>query len=234
MAKKGKKGKKVEHHDMLEKPEALAEQISKTEQFIEKHQTLLLSFFGVIALVIAGGFLYKYYMNNQNELAQDEMFQAVYYFEQDSLNLALRGDGNRYGFLDIIEEYGATEAGNLANFYAGACYMGKGAPKSAIPFLKDYKSDDILLMARAYSLLGDAYMDEDDYAEAADYYSKAASYKPNKEFTPTYIMKAALAYELNGQQKKAVEQYNKIIQDYANTPEYNNARKYKALIENKS
>ena len=133
---------------MLESPEALAEKISKTEEFVEKHQTLMLSVLGVVALIVAGGFLYKYYIGNQNELAQDEMFQAVYYFEQDSLDLALRGDGNRFGFLDIIDEYGATKAGNLSNYYAGAVYMLKGNYSSAIPFLKDFSSDDILLQAR--------------------------------------------------------------------------------------
>ena len=229
-----KKRKKVKHHDILEKPEALAEQISKSEQFIEKHQTLMLSILGVVALIVAGGFLYKYYINSQNELAQDEMFQAVYYFEQDSLDLALRGDGNRFGFLDIIEEYGSTKAGNLANFYAGACYMRKGNFSSAIPFLKDFSSDDILLQSRAFSLVGDANMEAENYSEAANYYDQAASFKPNKEFTPTYLMKAALAYQLNGQTDKAIEQYDKIIDDYQNTPEYNNARKYKALIENQS
>jgi tetratricopeptide (TPR) repeat protein len=229
-----KKRKKVKHHDILEKPEALAEQISKSEQFVEKHQTLMLSILGVVALIVAGGFLYKYYMNSQNELAQDEMFQAVYYFEQDSLDLALRGDGNRFGFLDIIEEYGSTKAGNLANFYAGASYMRKGNFSSAIPFLKDFSSDDILLQARAFSLVGDANMEAENYSEAANYYDRAASFKPNKEFTPTYLMKAALAYQLNGQTNKAIEQYDKIINDYQNTPEYNNARKYKALIENQS
>ncbi len=229
-----KKGKKVEHHDMLETPEALAEQISRSEQFVEKHQTLMLAVLGVVALIVAGGFLYKYYMSNQNELAQDEMFQAVYYFEQDSLDLALRGDGNRYGFLDIIEEYGATKTGNLANFYAGACYMRKGNYSSAIPFLKDFSSNDILLQSRAYSLLGDANMEGDDYSVAAKYYDQAAAFKPNKEFTPAYLMKAALAYQLNGQKDKAIEQYNKIIDDYQNTPEYNSARKFKALIENQS
>ena len=231
MAKKGKKDK---HHDILEKPEALAQQISNTEQFIEKHQILMLSVLGAVALIVAGGFLYKYYMNNQNELAQDEMFQAVYYFEQDSLDLALRGDGNRFGFLDIINEYGATKAGNLANYYAGAIYMLKGNFSSAVPFLKDFSSDDILLQARAYSLLGDSYMESDDFKQAADYYNKAATYKSNKEFTPSYLLKAALAYKLNGQSDKAIEQYDKIIEDYKNTPEYNNARKYKALIEAKS
>ncbi len=232
MAKKNKKN--IKTHDLLEKPEALAEQISKTEQFIEKHQTLMLSVFGAVALLIAGGFLYKYYMDGQNELAQDEMFQAVYYFEQDSLDLALRGDGNRYGFLDIIDEYGATKAGNLANFYVGAIYMRKGSYTSAIPFLQDFESDDILLQARAYSLLGDAHMEADEYAEAAKYYDKAATHKPTKEFTPTYLMKAALAYELLGEKDKALKQYDKIITGYRNTPEYNKARKYKALLENKS
>ena len=229
-----KKGKKVKHHDMLESPEALAEQISKSEQFVEKHQTLMLSILGAIALIVAGGFLYKYYVNGQNELAQDEMFQAVYYFEQDSLDLALRGDGNRFGFLDIIEEYGSTKAGNLANFYAGASYMRKGNFSSAIPFLMDFSSDDILLQSRALSLVGDANMEAENFSEAANYYDQAASFKPNKEFTPTYLMKAALAYQLNGQTDKAIEQYDKIIDDYQNTPEYNNARKYKALIENQS
>ena len=229
-----KKGKKVKHHDMLEKPEALAEQISRSEQFVEKHQTLMLSILGVIALIVAGGFLYKYYIDGQNELAQDEMFQAVYYFEQDSLDLALRGDGNRFGFLDIISEYGSTKAGNLANFYAGACYMRKGNYSSAVPFLRDFSSDDLLLQSRAYSLLGDANMESEDYIEAANFYNQAASNKPNKEFTPTYLMKAALAYQLNGQNDKAIEQYDKIIEKYQNTPEYNNAKKYKAMIEGQS
>ncbi len=219
---------------MLENPEALAEQITKTEDFVEKHQTLLLSILGAVALIIAGTFLYKYYIDNQNELAQDEMFQAVYYFENDSLDLALRGDGNRYGFLDIIKEFGATKAGNLANYYAGSIYMLKGNYTSAIPFLEDFSSDDLLLASRAFSMLGDAYMESDDYSMAASYYDKAASYRPNKEFTPAYLIKAGLAYERNGQNEKAIEQYEKIITEYQNTPEYNKARKYKAMIESKS
>ena len=232
MAKKGKKN--IKHNELLENPEALAKQITKSEEFLEKHQTLLLSVFGGVALIITGFFLYNYYLDSQNELAQDDMFQAVFYFEQDSLDLALRGDGNNYGFLDIIEEYGSTESGNLANFYAGACYMGKGNYSSAIPFLKDFSSSDLLLGARANSLLGDAYMEADEYATAAGYYDKAAATKPNKEFTPTYLMKAALAYSLNGQNDKALQKYDKVITDYKNTPEYNDARKYKALLDNKS
>ena len=231
MAKKGKKEEK--HYDLLEKPEVLAEKLSATEQFIEKNQTSILAIFGILALVIGGWFLYKYYLDSQNEQAQDEMFQAIYYFEQDSLDLALRGDGNSYGFLEIIDEYGNTKAGNLANFYAAAIYMKKGSYSSAIPFLEDFKTDDFLLQARAYSMLGDVYMEEGDFARAAEYYDKAANHKPTKQFTPNYLLKAALAYELDGRQEKAIEKYEVIINDYQTTPEYNKARKYKAMLETK-
>jgi TolA-binding protein len=111
--------------------------------------------------------------------------------------------------------------------------MLKGNYSSAIPFLKDFSSSDLLLEARAKSLLGDAYMDQEDFATAASYYEKAASHKPNKEFTPIYLMKAALAYSLNGDTEKAIQKYDKVINDYKNTPEYNNARKHKAMLENK-
>ena len=162
------------------------------------------------------------------------MFQAVYYFEQDSLDLALRGDGNHYGFLDIIEEYGATKAGNLANYYAGAVYLEKGNYSSAIPFLEDYSSDDLIIQSRAYSMLGDANMEEGNFEAAAGYYTKAANYKPNEFFTPVYLMKAGLAYELLEDYSKASEQYSVVINKYKKSGEYDKARKYKARLEAKS
>lgn len=233
MAKKGKKHQSQDA-DILENPEVLASEIVKTEEFIEKHKVAVFTALGVVALIISGLFVYKYYMDTQNDLAQNEMFQAVYYFEQDSLDLALRGDGNQYGFLDIIEEYGATETGNLANFYAGAIYMQKGNYSSAVPFLKDFSSDDIMIQARAYSLLGDISMEENDYETAADYYNKAAGYKPNEYFTPVYLMKAGLAYELLEEYNKASEQYSIVIKKYKKSGEYDKARKYKARLDAQS
>ena len=72
------------------------------------------------------------------------MFQAIYYFEADSLDLALNGDGNKLGFKDISEEYAITQAGNLANFYAGAAYLKQGKFKLALIYLNDFSSDDLL------------------------------------------------------------------------------------------
>ena len=233
MAKKGKK-QQSQSTEILENPEFLAGEIVKTEEFVEKHKVAVFTAFGVIALIISGLFVYKYYLDSQNEIAQNEMFQAVYYFEQDSLDLALRGDGNHYGFLDIIAEYGSTKAGNLANYYAGAIYMGKENFSSAVPFLEDFSSDDLMIQSRADSMLGDAKMADGNFESAADYFTKAASNKPNEFFTPVYLMKAGLAYELLEEYKKASEQYSIVINKYKKSGEYDKARKYKAKLDAKS
>ena len=230
MAKKGKK----QEDGVLESAEVLAEQISKSEQFLEDHKVAVFSIAGVVAIVLASFFGYKYYIENQNSLAQDEMFQAVYYFEQDSLDLALNGDGNYYGFLDVIENYGATEAGNLANFYVGSIYMKKGSYTSAVPFLEDFSSNDYVIQARAYSLLGDSYMQQEDFSEAANYYSKAAAYKPNEYFTPVYLLKAGLAYEKLEDYSNASKQYETIVNQFGKSNEVDKAKKYKARLQSKS
>lgn len=230
MAKKGKK----QEDGVLESAEVLAEQISKSEKFLEDNKITVAAIAGLFAILMAGYFGYDYYMDNQNSLAQDEMFQAVYYYEQDSLDLALNGDGNYYGFLDVIDIYGATTAGNLANFYVGSIYMKKGSYSSAVPFLKDFSSNDYVIQARAYSLLGDSYMQEEDFNEAASYYTKAAAYKPNEYFTPVYLLKAGLAYEKLEDFASASKQYEIIVKEYSKSNEADKAKKYKARLQSKS
>lgn len=224
--------KKVEHnHELLENSEALKEKLEGAEHWIESNPKTIIGFAVVLLIVVAGYFGFQYYKSNQEQLAQKEMFQAVYYFEQDSLNLALNGNGNDPGFLDIAKEYGITDAGKLANYYAGVCYLKQGKFKPSRLYLEDFSSNDLLIQARAYSLIGDTYMEEKSYEDAAKYYNKAANYKSNKFFSPAYLMKEALAYEKLNQNDKAKEVYEKVISDYWESAEYQNARKYKAKLE---
>lgn len=235
MANKNKnKSQSNTGNDLLENPEALAEGFSKTEEFINNNKVLVFGIFGVIVLLIGGLFGFKGYKNNQNEQANNEMFQAIYYYDADSLELALNGDANNLGFLDIIDEYGITDAANLANFYAGSAYLKQGKYKLAILYLEDFKSSDLLVQARAYSLIGDASLELGDHAKAADYYQQAADYKPNKFFTPIYLMKAALAYEKSGDKSAAIKAYDTIIAEYWESTQYQNARKYRASLNGDS
>ena len=165
-AKKPKK--KEEHKSAFESSEVLAEQISKTEEYLVKYKIPVTIILGALVLAVSSVFIYRYINNNKNETAKTDMIQAVYYFESDSLDLALNGDGNNLGFLEIIDDYGNTETGNLANFYAGSIYLKSGNFNRAITYLNEFSTNDILIQARAYSLVGDAYMELAGYDNAAD------------------------------------------------------------------
>lgn len=226
--------KKEEKNDLLENPAALAEKLEGAEHWVEKHPKTIFGIAGVLLLVVGGYFGFNYYKSSQDAEAQREMFQAVYYFEADSLTLALNGDGNNLGFIDIIEEYKFSDAANLAHFYAGVSYLKQGKYDAAILYLEDFSSNDLLVQARAYSLIGDAYMEQQNFEEAVSYYNKAANYKPNKYYSPAYLMKAALAYEKLNQNDKAKEAYSKIITEFWDSAEYQNAVKLKARLETNS
>lgn len=216
--------------EILEDPNAIVE---KANEFFssKRNKAMVFGIGGIIALAIVGFAAYNYYITNQNQTAQEELFQAQFYFDADSLGLALNGDGNSYGFLEIMDEFPGTKAANLSSFYAGASYLKLGDFDGAIRNLKKFSSDDYLLQGRAYSLIGDAYMEQDDFTNAIDYYKKAVDYKKNDSFTPIYMKKLAIAQEQNGSLAAAAATYGTIINDYPNAAEANDAKKQKARLE---
>ncbi|HEY3430240.1 MAG TPA: tetratricopeptide repeat protein [Cyclobacteriaceae bacterium] len=226
--------KKEENKSVIENQEVLQEKVMGFEHWLETHPKTIFSIVGILLLAVAGYFGFNYFKNSQDAEAQKQMFQAVYYFESDSLNLALNGDGNNLGFIDIIDEFKYSNAANLAHFYAGVCYLKQGNYDAAILYLSDYSGNDLLVQPRAYSLIGDAYMELQKYEDAVKYYDKAANYQPNKFYSPAYLMKAALAYEKLNQNDKAKEAYEKIITEYWDSSEYQNAVKLKARLETNS
>ncbi|MEQ8239675.1 MAG: tetratricopeptide repeat protein [Cyclobacteriaceae bacterium] len=216
--------------EIIENPDALA---SKAEDFFneKKNQQLVFGIGGVLALIIVAFLGYRYYISNQNTEAQQEMFQSVFYFEADSLGKALNGDGNNFGFLEIIDTYGGTDAANLANYYAGASFLQLGDYKNAAKYLEQFSSSDYLVQARAYALTGDAYSELDDFEAAEAAYKNAVEYKPNAEFTPIYLMKLAVNYEAQGKYKPAADAYGKIVSEYSNSSFFQDAQKHKARLD---
>ena len=229
MAKR--KSKKTAAKGILESSDALRDKLSSTEEYIEKHSNIVFTIVGVILLVVIGYFLFKYYVRTQNHKAEADMFQAIFYYEADSLNKALNGDGNNYGFLDIIDNYPLTKAADLAHFYTGSIYLKQGDYDDAIDQLSKFKANDIAVQPRAYSLSGDAYVEKGDANTAITYYKKAADYMPNEFLTPDYLEKEAAAYESLKDYASASKCYDEIIKKYFGSSQYQNALKQKARLD---
>ncbi|HRA71809.1 MAG TPA: hypothetical protein PLB11_03170, partial [Flavobacterium sp.] len=137
---------------------------SKTEDFVAKNQRIIIGFVGAIALVTVGYLAYqKFVAAPKEDEAANEMFIAQQNFQKategvasDSLyKLSLNGSEGKFGFIKIADEYSGTDAGNLANYYAGVAYLNTGKYTEAIDYLGKFKSEDVVLNAMAKGAIGD-------------------------------------------------------------------------------
>jgi len=205
---------------------------SKTENFIEANKKVVTIIPLAIIVVIGLYFGYKkVYIAPMEVEAQSQIFMAEKYFEQDSLQKAINGDGLNYGFVEIIEEYSGTKTANLAHYYLGIAYRNTGEYEMAIDELKSFSSSDVLISAIALGAIGDSYMELNDLDKAISYYKKAAAHNANELTTPIYLLKAGLAYEDNNNYNDAIKQYKAIKTDYRDSREAQSIDKYIARAE---
>lgn len=220
MAKKETK----ESIEIIESPEALQQELTKVTGFFENNKSSAILAIIVVIAAIVGYFGFSWYQNNQSAEGEKKLYKAVYAFEADSLATAAKD------LAKVSDEFGGN-AQNLADLYLGITLIKQGKYDQAIEKLKNFKSSDLLVQARALSLVGDAYSEKKSYTDAIEFYQKAAEYKPNKFFSPGYLLKLANAQEANKQPKEALATYTEITEKYPQSAESVPAKKYKALLE---
>ena len=207
------------------------ETLTRTEHYLEENYKTLLIGLGVIVLLVGLGWLGKLYFSKRNDEAQSQMYQAEKYLEQDSLKLALNGDGNYLGFLDIARDYKFTNSGNLARYSAGICYLHLGNYKEAIEFLNKYSKKDKVIGSLAIGATGDAYVELGDLDKGLSKYVEAADYAKNGFNTPLFLMKAGQLYELKGKFAEALKLYERIQNEYPESTEGTTIEKYIARVK---
>ncbi len=236
-AAKPEKAKATDTEQTAHDPEATIEStLNRFELWIEKNGRTILIVFGVVVLLVAGYFTYKYaFAGPRAERASAAMFQAQYEFERDSFATALNGNAAFDGFLAIADQYGSTPQGNVAHHYAGICYLRMGQFQNAIDELTSFKSVDgaagEIITAQNYGLTGDAYVELGNLEEGVRYYEKAAAHSQNDDTTPTYLKKAGMANEALGNKEKALEQYMRIKLEYTRSFPARDIDKFIAHLE---
>ena len=210
-----------------ERLENIGSTLSKAEQFIEKYKNIITYVIAGIALVVLGIWAYNNFIHGPKVTkAENEMYMAQMYYEMDSLNLALNGDGNHPGFLEIIDNFGGTPSGNLAHYYVVMIYLKQGLFEDAIEELEKFDGDDDIIGPMATGCIGDAYMELGNQEEALNYYLEASEQSENSFTTPMYLMRAAWVYEGMGDWDKAIELYGKIRDNYKKSFEGSEINKY--------
>jgi tetratricopeptide (TPR) repeat protein len=217
---------KKQNEDLLDDLD-VNESISKAEGFVQENKKSISIIATAIVVIIVGYFGYmNLIVKPQEQNAQSEMFMAQYYFEQDSVDKAINGDGQFPGFIEIIDTYGSSQSANLAHYYLGMCYMKKGQWEDAIENLKSYDAEDDITGALALGAIGDANLELGDRSEALSYYNKAANWDANYFTAPIFLMKAAMVQELEGNYSAAAGLYERIEKDFPESSEAKNVEKY--------
>ena len=231
-----------------ERLENVESALSKTELWIENNQKTL--WIILIALLVVAFAIYgiSRYNKQRNEKAMNASFSqevafeqeatkaidfASYYMENENYATALNGEGEKAGFLEIVDQYGSTKAGKLAAYYAGLCYLKQGDYNNAIEYLKKYTNDDKILSALALGLIGDCYLELGDQQNAVSYYERASKTNPNEFNTPMLLSKLGLTYEIMGNYSKALETYKSLKKNYPNSNEAFEISKNIAYLEEK-
>ena len=208
--------------------ETLGEAMNKTEFFFEKNGRMLSYVF--LGLLVLAALVFGYralIVSPRAEKAAEMIAEAQYRFEDQNADyaLALEGDANGAGFLEVIEKYGSTPSGNLAKHYAGICYLKAGDLENAAKFLARYSPvkgiPGALINAQNYGLQGDIAVEQKDYATAAD----------NHLTAPMYLHKAGLAEQAQGNGAKAAAYYEQILTSYPASMDARDAEKLLGSIK---
>jgi len=209
----------------------IQESYGKAEDFITKNKTAIFGLLGLLLVGILGFYIWKNLIVPPKEKnAQIDLYEAQNYFEKDSFNLALNGDGNYPGFLDVIDDYGSSDAGNLAKYYAGVSYLNLGNYEEAIDYLKQFSSNDMVVSSMALGGIGDANMQLGNTDEGIKYYEKAIANSDNHVTAPMYHFRAGLAKEQNGDMEGAKKHYEIIKNEYPDSAEGRDVAKYLARV----
>ena len=206
----------------------VSEGLEVATDFWGKYKNIIISILAAIILIAGGWMLYKnLVLKPKEERSAEAIFKAEEYFRNDSLTLALNGDGLNKGFLNIIKNFDGTKAANLAHFYAGIIYLRTNDFNNAVKHLKDFSTNSKQIQMIAYGRLADAYSEQGKKNDAVNNYKKAGNYFPEDETNSSeFLFRAGYLLESMGKNKEAVDVYKEIKEKFPKTEKGFSVDKY--------
>ena len=212
--------------------ENVQEALNTTSAWIEKNQNKLTWAVTIIVAVVVGVLALNTYVIKPKAVeVSNENAKAVTYFMQGDWEKALNGDDAEcIGFQAIADEYKMYQGGKLAALYAGVCYYQLGQYEDAAAYLSKFSANDLTIEPAALQLLGDAYVQMEEYDKAAKAFEAAAK-SGNDLIAPMSLMKAGKVYLEIGNNAAAKKAFETVKAQYPTSAEAQDADKYIAIAE---
>lgn len=202
------------------------ESANNKEDFFLKFKKQIIIGVVAILLVVAGAILYNAYVAGPREdKASTAIAKGEQYFNAEQFDKALNGDGAGYvGFVKIASDYSSTDAGNLANLYAGLSYFNLGKYTEAVTYLEKFSTKgDAMVSPTATAALANAYAQTGNVDKTISTLKKAADMADSKaddvnnSISPTFLLQAGKLLESQNKKDEALKLYQDIKKKYVNS-----------------
>jgi tetratricopeptide (TPR) repeat protein len=211
------------------------QELNKQEAFFLKFRKQILIAVAALIIVVGGWAAYSNLVAGpREEKASTALAKAQDLFGQGEFQKALNGDKTMEGFLAVAENYGGTDAANLAKAYAGLCYANMAKWKEAVTYLEDFSArEDMMISPAITGALANAYANTGDVDKAISTFKKAAEMADSKaednvnnSLAPTYMISAARLLESQNKKSEALEIYKEVKEKYVNSASSQDIDKY--------
>lgn len=217
--------------------------LNKNEAFFMKNKKVIIYAVLAVIIIVAGVLAYNEYVAGpRQDEASTALAKGQDYFANQQFDKALNGDGAGYaGFKAIASDYSSTDAGNLANLYAGLCFANLNKWNDAAKYLEEYSpADDEMISPAAVAALGNAYAHLNQLDKAVETLKKAAKMadseaegNANNSLSPTFLIQAGEILESQNKKDDALQIYQDIKKKYVSSPVSMEIDKYIERASNK-
>ena len=206
----------------------MEEALTQSEDFLIRNKKSIISVIVAIVVIVVGVVMYKHlYADPRETKAQAALFKGQEYFEANEYEQALNGDSIGYaGFLKVADEYSGTDAGNLANAYAGICYARLGKYDEAIKALDSFSGNDQMVTPALKGAMGNCYAQLGQLDKAVSLLQSAANEADNNTLSPIFLQQAGEILVKQGKYDEAIMAYTTIKEKYFRSYQAMNIDKY--------
>ena len=200
--------------------------------FLKRNLTAVIAGIIAVLLIIGGGIFYYFYAQAQEQEAQELLVYAEQAFQQGEYEIALWGDDEmlRTGFIDIINNYGRTNAGNLARYYAAVSEAELGSYEEALAYIERFDPPEGILGVGPISFHAVVLANLGEYSRAADIFVKAAEWDINESTTPQNLYNAAQAAMEADDLARATQLVSRILNEYEDAQVADQAKRLEGML----
>jgi tetratricopeptide (TPR) repeat protein len=224
--------KKITKKQMKE--DKLVTSYYKIQSFYFENQAKVLIAVGVVALIIVAVILLGNRSSSNNAAASAALAKVTPLIEAGSLNEAIEGDktGNIDGLKKIVNEYGGSEAGEVARIYLANAYFILGRVDEALDQFEDYSGSNDLLKGASKAGAAACYETKNEWKKAANLYLDAANISKINPSNAEFLLKAGKCFIKLDEKSRAKEIFLSIKKDYPTSTVTFELDKYLLQIEN--